>query len=176
MEADKGSRCDVLQERIEELGSGILNYKDDKVYITGFYNSARLLDWLNGFDCWQSKGIYDKRELNFSRIKDNALFIVREYDIEVKRFQYVPFFKGSVQFNSADKTIKRIFTLRKCRFSGQYNIIVSDENNVKQSFVCTTLHDLEFEFMKMFPSPKLYDLNNKVIKEGFEYVKRHGIN
>lgn len=62
----------LLQERIEEMGSAVLNCVEDKIYITGFYNCNRLYDWLNGIDCYQSKGIYEKCDLDFSRIRDEG--------------------------------------------------------------------------------------------------------
>lgn len=167
----------LLQERIEELGSAILNTKGDHVYITGFYNSDRLFDWLNGIDCWQSKGLYDKCELDFFKIKDNAIFIVMEDDLEIKKFQFVPLFKGLIQYDDSEKkTRKRTFTLRKCQYSGQYNVMFLDENNEKQSLAFEYMLEIESYLLKNFRNYRLYTLDNKVIKEGFDYVKRHDSN
>lgn len=37
----------MLQERITELGSGILQYKEDKVHLIGFMSPERLEDYYN---------------------------------------------------------------------------------------------------------------------------------
>lgn len=91
----------LLQERIEELGSAIIHYNEKNVYIEGFYRSDRLMDWLNGSDCWQSKGIYDKQDVDYSRVLDDALIIVMQDDREIIRYQFKPFFRGVVKFTNS---------------------------------------------------------------------------
>ncbi|MDD2422417.1 MAG: hypothetical protein PHU78_09830 [Heliobacteriaceae bacterium] len=167
----------LLQQRIEELGSAIINYRGNLVHIDAFYNSDRLLDYLGGLNCIQSVGLYDYEEIDYSRIKDNCLLIVKQDDKEVKRFRYAPIFKGTVKFSNPDKkSMTRVFTLRKCLYSKRYNMIILDENNEKLSIVYENMQDVESNFEKMFLNYKLYGLDNKIIKEGFDYVKRYDIN
>jgi len=129
----------LLQKRIEELGSAILNFTGNKVYIIGFYNSARLIDYLHGTNCWQSKGFYDAEEIDCSRAQDDSLIIIMRDNKEIERYQYQPFLRGVVKYRNRDnnrKTTRRIFTLRKCIHTKQYNIIYMNDNNEKQSIVC----------------------------------------
>lgn len=54
-----------------------LQYKEDKVHLIGFMSPERLEDYYNkNIDCHFSNGIYDKRELNWGKIQDGALFII----------------------------------------------------------------------------------------------------
>ena len=58
----------MLQERIAELGSAILEIKGEKVHILGFMSTERLNDYMEtGSKCFYSQGIYDIR-YNFSHI------------------------------------------------------------------------------------------------------------
>lgn len=162
----------LLQARIEELGSAILNFKGNIVYIDGFYNRERLLDYLSGSQCRMSQGLYDYEDLDYSRIQDNCMMIIKQEDKEFKRYQYVPFFKGIVKYiNSEKKNASRIFTLRKCLYSQRYNIIISDEKSKKQSIGFTNIQDLKRNFETLYPGYKLYNLDNKKIKEGFDQFR-----
>lgn len=166
----------LLQQRIEEVGSAIINHKDNLVHITTFYNSDRLNDYLGGLNCIQGFGMYDPEDLDYTRIQDNCLMIVQKDDKEVHRFQFKPLFRGTVKVsNSGKKAMARIFTLRKCLFSSQYNVMILDENNEKQNLLFKDMDEIESTFYKMFPNHKLYNLDNKIIQEGFDYVKRHDI-
>lgn len=177
LDSRKDETMNLLQQRIEELGSAILNRKGDRVHIIGFYNRERLMDYLNGINCFKSKGLYDEADLDYSRIQDNCLMILMEDDIEVKRIQYIPIFNGIVKFNTLGrKTVTRMFSLRRCLYSDQYNIIILDENNEKQSFIYNDIQDVGLDFDKMFFNYKLYGLDNKRIKEGFDYVKGYDTN
>ena len=52
----------MLQERIAELGSAILEIKGEKVHILGFMSTERLNDYMEtGSKCFYSQGIYDNR-------------------------------------------------------------------------------------------------------------------
>lgn len=160
----------LLQNRIEELGSAIIDFKENRVYVDGFYNSERLMDYLNGSQCRMSQGLYDFEELDYSRLQDNSLMIVKRNGTEIKRFQYKPFFKGIMKYkNSEKKNISRIFSLRKCLYSQQFNVIISDEDGKKQSIVFKDIPDLKISFGKMYPGYRLYGLDNKGIKEGFDH-------
>ena len=51
---------------------------------------------------WSSRGIYDLRELDFSNIKDNALFIVMKDGKEIAKHQYIPVHKETIKYNNAE--------------------------------------------------------------------------
>lgn len=160
----------MLQARIEELGSAILNLKGDIIYIDGFYNCDRLMDYLNGINCIMSKGIYDYQELDYSRIQDNCLFIIKKDNRELKRYQFIPLFKGIVKYKNVTNgnNISRTFTVRHCHFSNQYNLIIFDEDNNKQSLVFNSMQEFRLSFENMFSGYKLYTPKNKRIWEGLD--------
>ena len=68
-----------LQEWIEELGSGILEITESEVKLIGFTCEERLKDFYEkNCKCFSSNGIYTiykEEKLDFSKIRDNALFI-----------------------------------------------------------------------------------------------------
>ncbi|MED3542426.1 hypothetical protein ABEX53_30255 [Bacillus toyonensis] len=69
----------MLQERINELESGILTIDRDKVHVMGFKNEKMLMSFLNANKKnWSFIGIYDSHKMNFNNIKSNALIIVME--------------------------------------------------------------------------------------------------
>ena len=73
-----------LQDRIEELQSGILEIDGNKVNITGYYSKDRLLDYLDkGLDAYFSKGVYDYEKLDFGKVKNNTLFIISSFTLKV---------------------------------------------------------------------------------------------
>ncbi|MEC1177602.1 hypothetical protein P9B03_03825 [Metasolibacillus meyeri] len=88
----------LLQNRINELDSAILNFVGNKVHITGFYNAQRLEAYLNeGKDNHKSKGLYNRENITFTSVKDNSLFVVQENGIEQYRVQYQRIFKETLK-------------------------------------------------------------------------------
>ncbi|MCS1384790.1 hypothetical protein FH508_0013095 [Lysinibacillus sp. CD3-6] len=113
----------LLQGRINELNSGILNYVENRVYITGFYNAERLNSHLDrNIQNWSSKGLYDKEEITFFNIKNEALFIVYENGVLVKQYQFIQVYKEIVQYKNKIGSVT--ITIRKNNFGNQFNLLV----------------------------------------------------
>lgn len=166
------------QEIIEGLGSAIINYTGDIIYVTGFYSIDRLMDWEKGIDCWQSKAIFNDPNIvfDYTRIEDDALFIIKKEDHELERYLFKPYFKGTVKYkNTEKKDISRKITLRKSLFSKHYHIVYQ-ENNIRQCIVCNDMNDVEANLNKLFPRYKIYDINNKRIPGGLDAIKQIAIN
>lgn len=118
----------LLQNRINELYSAIINFVDNKVYITGFYNAKMLECYLNTQkDNHQSKGIYDRENIDFSEVQNNALFVIQENGIEIKRIQYQQIFKDTLK--SANSIQKLVVIIRKDKYSNQY-VLTSDKSSI----------------------------------------------
>lgn len=113
----------MLQDRVNELGSAILDIKNNKVYIMGFMNEEMLQLYLNkGAKNWSSQGLYDNEDLEFHNVKDNALIIVREDGKEISRHQYVHESKKKVEFkNEKGKNVTRTIIIRKSVYSNHYH-------------------------------------------------------
>lgn len=155
-----------LQEVVEVLGSAIINYADNMISIVGFYSIDRMTDWENGKDCWQSKYLFDDRGvvIDYTRIQDNALFIVKREGQELERHCFEPFFKGVAKFkNIAEKKqLSRTFTLRKSMYSQQYHIVYQ-ENKERQCIVCASMEGVADKLDTLFPQYKLDDLDKNRI-------------
>ena len=118
----------LLQNRLNELNSAILDIKGEKVHITGFTREEMLRKYLElGSDCFSSKGMYGFQELEFHDIKNDALFIVRIEGKEVNRYQYKSVFKDTVQFkefrDGEEKLVSLTFTIRKSTYSDHYHFL-----------------------------------------------------
>ncbi|MGE7780951.1 hypothetical protein ACQKL0_13500 [Peribacillus sp. NPDC097264] len=115
----------MLQNRLNELNSAILNIEGEKVYITGFTREEMLQRYLElGSQCFSSKGMYDYQDLEFHNIKNDALIIVRKDTKEIGRHQYKSLFKDMVQFKDAEeKLISLTFTIRKSIYSVHYHFL-----------------------------------------------------
>ena len=116
----------MLQERITELGSGILQYKEDKVHLIGFMSPERLEDYYNkNIDCHFSNGIYDKRELNWGKIQDGALFIIlNDKDEVICKHQFEVLEKNTIKYKDATNNNRsKTYYIRKCKYTDVYNFI-----------------------------------------------------
>jgi len=113
----------MLQDRVNELNSAILEIKDNKIYITGFTREEMLQRYLDhGTQCFSSKGLYDYQELEFHNIKSNALIIIMKNGKELGRHQYKPIQKETIQYKDEEgKTFSLTFTVRKSTYSDQYH-------------------------------------------------------
>lgn len=120
----------ILQERIEELGSGILIKHKDNIELIGFMSPERLQDYYyKNIQCFCSHGFYSHEELNFGRSQDNSLFVIIEDGNEVDRYNFQLLKKGEVKFKTIDKKYsKRVFRVRKCKYTNVYNYVDTDEN------------------------------------------------
>jgi len=138
----------LLQNRINELDSAIINFIGEKVFITGFYNENRLSSHLElGKDNWRSKGIYDKSDISFSNIKNNALFVVKEDGKIVKKHKFTVYKREIVQRKSEPGPL--ILTIRKHEFTEQWQIYVLKEVHTflsKQEMKTFLMDNYRFDF------------------------------
>ncbi|MGM9986272.1 MAG: hypothetical protein ACI35O_03485 [Bacillaceae bacterium] len=113
----------MLQNRVNELNSGILNIIDNKIHITGFTREEMLQSHLKkGIENWSLKGLYDWQEIEFHQIKDHALIIVQKDGKEIDRHQYRPIYKEKVEWkNEKGKKMSRTFVIRKSTYSEHYH-------------------------------------------------------
>lgn len=120
----------LLQERIKELNSGIINHCNDKIHLTGFMSKERLLDYyIEGRDCRLSIGVYPKEEYDISYIKDNALFIILENGKEISRYEFNTIKNSTVNYKSNDNKLKsKVYTIRYCLHSNKYNYKDNDKS------------------------------------------------
>ena len=119
----------MLQERITELGSGIIQYKEDKVHLIGFMSPERLEDYYNkNIDCHFSNGIYDKRELNWGKIQDGALFIIlNDKDEVICKHQFEVLEKNTIKYKDATNNNRsKTYYIRKCKYTDVYNFITRE--------------------------------------------------
>lgn len=137
----------ILQERIEELGSGIIKIKNNKVHLTGFMSKERLEDyWNRNINCIYSYGIYDYENLDFSKIKDNAIFLIIKNDKIEEKHLFNLIYKGSFKFKTKDnKTATRVFKIRNSEFSKELNLIID-----KKSLIFKNLLDLKEYLLKEY--------------------------
>jgi len=136
-----------LQEYIEELESGILDIKNDKVYLTGFKSPERLYSYyIDNINCIFSSGIHDYEKLDFAYIKDNALFIIIKDNKEVSRFQFEILKKDTIKYkNEENKQLSKVYSIRKCIYTNAYNYKDGDE-----SILLNTLEDIKNHFFNKF--------------------------
>lgn len=113
----------MLQDRVNELGSGILDIKNNRVYITGFMSEKMLQLYLTKeAKNWSSQGLYDNEDLEFHNITDDALIIVQENGKEVNRHQYKREAKETFEFkNHEGKKVSRTVIIRKSVYSNHYH-------------------------------------------------------
>lgn len=113
----------MLQERIEELNSSIIDIYEDKIKLTGFLSAERLLDYYDkGSDCRFSVELYPKEEFDIAYVKDNALVLIMENGKEIHRYKFVPVIKDTINYKDNNNNNRsRVFTIRHCSFSGKYN-------------------------------------------------------
>ena len=124
----------MLQNRLNELASAILDIEGNKVYITGFTREEMLQSFLDtGIEAWSSKGLYDYQDLEFHNIKDDALIIVRKDGKEINRFQYKPIYRNTIELkNEKGNKVSRTFKIRKSAYSEHYHFyfLVDKESTV----------------------------------------------
>lgn len=133
----------ILQEYIEELGSAVLTIKNSKVILTGFTCPERLQDYYDkDIKCHFSQGIFDLESLDFSKIKDNSLFVVNNEDNDKKcKYQFKLLKKDIVKYKSDGKYFSRVYKIRKCNYTNQYNFIDMESSK---------LFDTKEELLKYF--------------------------
>jgi hypothetical protein len=128
------NQINLLQDRISELDSGILNLKEDTVELTGFLSPDRLVDYLKGVNCFFSFGIYPNSPYEESMSKDDAIFIVNKDDIEIKRWKYIKIYEGIAQLKINGLTMDRAIKIRRDSFGNKYQFIGNKENIVFRDY------------------------------------------
>ncbi|MDW0111585.1 hypothetical protein QT711_00215 [Sporosarcina saromensis] len=116
----------LLQERINELSSAIVNFESNKTHITGFYNEKMLLSHLESHKRnYLSIGLYETTLVNFSNIKDDALFLVQEDGKTISKHQYRVIFKDRVQRSKGASSL--LLTVREHQFLDQWQIVMENQ-------------------------------------------------
>ncbi len=116
----------LLQERIEELNSGIIDTYKNKIKLTGFLSEERLLDYYNKrLDCRFSVGIYAKENFDIAYVKDNALFIILKEGQEASRYKFTPIKRETINYKDVgdNKAKSKIVTIRQCCYTNKYNYV-----------------------------------------------------
>lgn len=114
----------LLQERIEELGSGILIISNSKVELIGFTCPERLNDYYHNKDkCYFSVGVYDLEPLDFSKVQDDALFIVNDKDNNtLDKYHFELLRKDVIKYKEdTNKMITRQYHIRKCKYTNKFS-------------------------------------------------------
>ncbi len=133
-----GSGIEMLQERINELDSAILNVVGNWVYTLGFYNTERLNSYLEkGKKNWSSTGRYPIEEFAFDNIKTNATIILQHDGGEVARYQYINVKNGVLVYdnvqNKSGKTTG-VYEIRKEVYFSTWNLRFADNSLVFESW------------------------------------------
>ncbi|PIC56569.1 hypothetical protein CSV80_12460 [Sporosarcina sp. P12(2017)] len=137
----------MLQTRINDLNSGIVNITGNKVRLTGFHNSNRLQAYeTKKLDNWSSKGLYDVEEIVFNNLKSEALIVVQNNGREFARYQFEIILRDTVE-GTNDKMKKTIsaFEIRKSRYTSHYNFRMKDTR-----LLFNTLHEITEYMMQTF--------------------------
>lgn len=96
-----GVEMGMLQDRVNELDSAIVNVTGNFVNTMGFYNTDRLMSYLGeGKKNWSSTGRYPFEELVFHNIKSNATIVLQQNGIEIARYKYIKVANGSLMYEN----------------------------------------------------------------------------
>ncbi|WP_300383520.1 hypothetical protein [Clostridium sp.] len=128
----------MLQDRINELDSAIVNVVGEWVYTIGFYSTERLHSYLEkGKKNWSSIGKYPLEELSFHDIKTNATVILQHDSEEVTRYQYVKIKNGVLSYeNVQNKSGKAtgVYEIRKEVYFSTWNIRFANNSLVFETW------------------------------------------
>lgn len=184
----------LLQDRIEELGSGVLEITNTNVNLVGFTSAERLEDYYERkIDCHYSQGIYDYEKLDYSRIQDDALFVTIKDGKEISRYQFESllviknedeFKYTEVDEDNKKKVKSKVFKIRKCKYTNKYNYIDNNESKLFNSFEqldefvfrSFNKHLKEIFFVKHYVDSNLFaykdiDIKNKFFHSKEELIK-----
>lgn len=120
----------MLEERLSELGSAIINYADREfIELVGFYSPEMLLFENETLDNKLSYGKYPFEDINYAKIKDDFILVIKENNKEVIRYKFKTLEKMELTFKDKKENIKsKIFRIRICEFNNLYNYIDSDSS------------------------------------------------
>lgn len=113
----------MIQARINELNSGIINVVGDIVRTLGFMNADRLHSYESkGMKNWYSIGLYKNEDFEFHSIKSGALFVLQDNGQEVARYQFLTKLSDKASYiNDKQKKVTLTFEIRKSTYSPHYN-------------------------------------------------------
>ncbi|SKA89498.1 hypothetical protein SAMN05428976_11319 [Clostridium sp. USBA 49] len=138
----------ILQERINELGSGILIINNSKIELIGFTCPERLYDYYNNhMQCYFSMGIYDLKPLDFTYIQNNALFIVEDKNLVTTSKHYFKLLKkDTVKYKTKDKKYtSKVYSISKNEYTNKYRY-----KDMEISILFDTKEDLLKYFKERF--------------------------
>lgn len=106
----------ILNKEISLIGSAIINYENDNIFFTGFGSKDRLYDYIDrNINCIQLTGVFPNVEIDYSSIKDSALFILKRDGQEYQRYEFLPIIKDTMKFKDADNINRsKVFSIRRC--------------------------------------------------------------
>lgn len=123
----------MLQNRINELYSGIIDLKENETHVTGFYNAESLkLHLKKNISNFSSKGIYSNEKIHFKDIQTNALFIVKRNSKVIEKYQFKLIYKKVSQ--PIDRTNKIILNIRENIFTNEYNVKTESTSDMFENF------------------------------------------
>ncbi len=155
---DGGIGMGMLQDRINELDSAIVNVVGDLVNTMGFYNTDRLMSYLHeGKKNWSSTGRYPFEELAFHNIKTNATIIFQQDGVDIARYKYIKVKNGSLMYenqqNKSGKTTA-VYEIRKEVYSSTWNLRFTDNSQAFQ-----TWEDMQIQVMSKYK----YDIGEELL-------------
>lgn len=154
-----GRRMGMLQDRINELDSAIVNVVGNFVSTMGFYNTDRLMSYLEGKKNWSSIEKYPFEALTFHNIKTNATIIFQQDGIDIARYKYIRVKNGSLIYeNQQNKSGKAtaVYEIRKEIYSSIWNLRFADSS---QSF--KTWEDMQKHILSTYK----YDIGEELFDE-----------
>lgn len=125
----------MLEERLNELGSAIINYKEDNIELIGFYSPEMLLFQNETLDNKLSHGIYPFEDINHSKIKDNFILVVQENSKEIIRYKFKTREKLQLTYKDHNGNNKsRLFRVRVCEYTNLYNYVDTEESKLLEFY------------------------------------------
>jgi len=122
------NKLNIIEERLLELDSGIINILENEIEIHGFLSEDRLNDYLRGINCRYSYGVYPLIDFNETLVQDNSLFIIRKNEIESHRVQLTNIYEDIVVLKIDGKNLNRKIKIRKSTYSEDYQLIINKEH------------------------------------------------
>lgn len=124
-----------LQERFGNFKVTVIDYIDKRIEVDYFFSEERYNDFLKGSSCRAGMGLYDIDEvLEFNKLDDNTLVVVKNDGIETAKYKYVPIFKATMEYKEMSTESKRVnktltFKIRRNKFDNKTINLIDTENN-----------------------------------------------
>lgn len=136
----------MINERLSELGGAIIKIEGNKYSLTGFMYPERLEDYIyKNINCFYSQGLYPISKIDYSVLQDNVILIeIDETGNEIWH-QFIVIKSGEVKFKKDKQSYKKVYTIRRCKYTGLFNLKLTDED-----LLFNTIEKLQYEFMKRF--------------------------